>query len=82
MVVGGADGTTLQCEGIAQVLNDSDDLKRCAAAYAAAFSQFEPTRPRDGVVLVKVDLTWARFRDYRGAAVLSNDIELNLQPKG
>ncbi|RZU66773.1 pyridoxamine 5'-phosphate oxidase [Microterricola gilva] len=72
VVIGGADGTTLQCEGTA-VIADGPQLERCATAYAAAFPHVEPVRP--GVVLVVVTLSWARHRDYRGAPV-SRDVDL------
>ncbi|MET1020534.1 MAG: pyridoxamine 5'-phosphate oxidase family protein [Microterricola sp.] len=71
VVIGGADGTTLQCEGTA-TLATGPDLERCAAAYGEAFPQFEPARP--GVVLVLVALQWARHRDYRSSAPVSQDI--------
>lgn len=72
VVIGGADGTTLQCEGVATIAS-APDRERCAAAYAAAFPQFEPVRP--GVVLVMVALRWARNSDFRGT-VVSDDIDL------
>lgn len=71
VVIGGADGTTLQCEGIARLATGSN-LERCAAAYSRAFPQFEPARP--GVVLVGVALRWARHRDYRGSVPVSHEI--------
>lgn len=82
VVVGGTEGTTLQGEGIARVFGGGDgegaegDFARCAAAYAAAFPQFQAVRPDEGVVLVSVQLSWARFRDYRGSMLVSSDVEL------
>lgn len=64
VVVGGADGTTLQAEGVAD-LPEGADRERCAAAYLAAFPQFAASLGADGIVLVRVRLTWSRFGDYR-----------------
>ncbi len=74
VVIGGVDGATLQCEGIATVAS-GPELERCASAYAAAFPKFEPVRQGDRVVLVVVALSWARHRDYSGP-LISRDIEL------
>lgn len=49
VVVGGPDGTTLQCQGIADLPEDRE-LERCAAAYVSAFPEFEQSL-RDGVVV-------------------------------
>lgn len=75
VVIGGADGTTLQCEGTAAIAGGAE-LQRYATAYRAAFPQFDPVRPGDGVVLVVVALSWARHRDYRGA-LISRDVDLS-----
>jgi hypothetical protein len=52
------------------------ELERCANAYVAAFPQFDPVRPGDGVVLVVVALSWARHRDYRGV-LISCDVDIS-----
>ncbi|AMB59733.1 hypothetical protein AWU67_13665 [Microterricola viridarii] len=75
VVIGGADGTTLQCEGSA-ALAAGEDLARCAAAYEAAFPGFVASRPGDGVMLVRVALDWARYRDYRDREPVSVDVDL------
>lgn len=75
VVVGGPDGTTLQCEGVAG-LATGEALARCAAAYEAVFPQFEASRPGDGVVLVRIALDWARYRDYRDREPVSVDVDL------
>ena len=67
MVVGGADGTTLQCEGIAD-FPQGGDLERCAAAYLAAFPEFSRSIRDGSVIVIRVALEWARYGDYRGDA--------------
>ena len=64
VVVGGADGTTLQAEGVAD-LPEGADRERCAAAYLAAFPQFAASLADEAIVLVRIRLTWSRFGDYR-----------------
>lgn len=64
VVVGGADGTTLQAEGRADVLEGS------AAAlygeeYLRAFPEFAGSVRGGSVVMVRIRLDWARFGDYR-----------------
>jgi len=73
VVVGGRDGTTLQCQGIAD-LPHGHELERCAAAYIEAFPEFEQSM-RDGVVVIRVTLEWARYGDYRDGHS-SADVEL------
>src|SRR6478609_1511742 len=41
VVVGGRAGSTLQCEGVADIPSGADH-DACAAAYAAAFPEFAP----------------------------------------
>jgi PPOX class probable F420-dependent enzyme len=67
VVVGGPGGTTLQCEGLAD-LPDGPDRDRCAAAYVATFPQFASSLSDPAIVVVRVRLTWARFGDYRDGA--------------
>ncbi|MGV8968623.1 MAG: pyridoxamine 5'-phosphate oxidase family protein [Cellulomonas sp.] len=64
VTVGGADGTTLQCQGRAD-LPVGTDLERCRDAYLAAFPQFEDSLRSGGVVVVRVALDWWRYGDYR-----------------
>lgn len=64
VVVGGADGTTLQLQGAADV-PEGDDRARCAAAYAAAFPRFAASLDRPDIVLLRVTVDWSRFGDYR-----------------
>ncbi|MFD6166036.1 pyridoxamine 5'-phosphate oxidase family protein [Oerskovia sp. NPDC060287] len=64
VTVGGDDGTTLQCEGVAD-LPEGTDRERCGAAYAGTFPEFAGSLEQDGIVLVRVRLTWSRFGDYR-----------------
>lgn len=66
VVIGGADGTTLQCEGVAD-LPEGDELARCAAAYLAAFPEFESSLNGD-VIVIRVRLEWARHGDFRGGS--------------
>ncbi|NUU19126.1 GNAT family N-acetyltransferase [Cellulomonas humilata] len=75
VVAGGRDGTTLQCEGVAD-LPDGAERERCARAYLDAFPQFAASLSDDGVVLVRVRLTWARFGDYRPGVSSSGEVPL------
>lgn len=74
VVMGGGDGTTLQGQGIAD-LPEGRELERCAAAYVAAFPEFARSL-RDGVVVIRVTLNWARYGDYRGDSHSSRELEL------
>jgi len=62
VVVGGNDGATLQCEGVADVPSGTD-REACAAAYAEAFPQFAGSLADPAIVVVRIRLTWARFGD-------------------
>lgn len=75
VVVGGRDGTTLQCEGVAD-LPEGTEREACARAYLDAFPQFAASLSDDGVVLVRVRLTWARHGDYRPGFSSSADVPL------
>ncbi len=75
VVVGGRDGTTLQCEGVAD-LPDGAERERCARAYLGAFPQFAASLSDEGVVLVQVRLTWARYGDYRPGFSSSAEVPL------
>ncbi|WP_125774251.1 pyridoxamine 5'-phosphate oxidase family protein [Antribacter gilvus] len=75
VVVGGPDGTTLQCEGLAD-LPEGDDRERCAAAYVAAFPQFAASLADDGIVLVRITPSWARHGDFRGDVPVLRDVDL------
>ncbi|MBO3085999.1 GNAT family N-acetyltransferase [Cellulomonas fengjieae] len=76
VVVGGADRTTLQCEGIADVPVGAE-REACARAYLDAFPRFQASLADDGIVLVRVRLHWARFGDYRPGTSSSEDVELH-----
>ena len=75
VVVGGRDGTTLQCEGFADVPS-GDERDTCAAAYAATFPQFATSLTDPTIVVVRVRLTWARFGDYRSPAPRITEVAL------
>jgi hypothetical protein len=68
VAVGGADGTTLQCEGVADA-PVGVERERCAAAYLATFPNFADSLQVDsastGVAVVRITLSWARFGDFR-----------------
>lgn len=66
VVVGGADGTTLQVEGRAEI-PEGPELERCTAAYLAAFPEFAGSFDAGAVVVVRVAIEWARHGDFRGA---------------
>lgn len=65
VVVGGADGTTLQLQGIAD-FPSAHERQRCAEAYAAAFPQFAASLADESIVVIRVRVDWVRFGDYRG----------------
>ncbi|WP_315092893.1 GNAT family N-acetyltransferase [uncultured Cellulomonas sp.] len=77
VVVGGADGTTLQVEGIAD-LPEGVELERCAAAYLDAFPQFAASLSDDGIVVIRVRPSWARYGDYRPGGSSSVDVDLQV----
>ncbi|MFI6031996.1 pyridoxamine 5'-phosphate oxidase family protein [Amycolatopsis magusensis] len=64
LVIGGPDGTTLQCQGIAD-FPAGDELERCTSAYLAAFPEFAPSFDHGSVVVLRVILDWARYGDFR-----------------
>ncbi len=74
LVIGGADGSTLQAEGIADFPTDPE-LDACVAAYAQAFPEGADALAR-GMVFVRVRLGWARFRDYRCDPQISVEVTL------
>ena len=65
VVVGGADGTTLQVQGVADFPSGAL-LESCVDAYLSAFPQFAESLQGDAVVVIRVTVDWARFGDYRG----------------
>ncbi|MBD8077822.1 hypothetical protein [Cellulosimicrobium arenosum] len=75
-MVGGADGTTLQAQGVADAPRGAD-RERCAAAYAAAFPQFAGSLADEGIVLVRVALSWARHGDFRASVPVVSDVPLD-----
>ena len=64
VVVGGADGVTLQLQGLADFPTGAD-LDRCELAYATAFPQFADSLLRDDVVVIRVVVDWSRLGDFR-----------------
>jgi general stress protein 26 len=76
VVIGGADGTTLQCEGVAD-LPEGPDRERCAAAYTSTFPQFAGSLVDDEIVLVRIRLTWGRISDYRSGTAASEPLDLD-----
>ncbi len=76
LTVGGADGTTLQLQGVADVPVGAD-RERCAAAYAATFPQFATSLDDPGIVVVRVAVTWARYGDFRDDASRTVEVDLS-----
>jgi len=74
VVIGGADGTTLQAEGRADVL-DGSDAARYAAEYVRFFPEFEASVRSGTVVIVRVRLEWTRFGDFRDAVTRASSPE-------
>lgn len=64
VVIGGADGTTLQGEGLA-IATTGAARAEAEAAYAAAFPEFAESVRRDDIAVVRIRLGWARIGDYR-----------------
>ena len=77
VVIGGADGTTLQCEGIAD-LPEGPDRDLCAQAYGDAFPRFATSLADPAVLLVRIRLTWARYGDYRPGVASSQEVDLGI----
>ena len=77
VVIGGRDGTTLQCEGSAD-LPDGADRDACARAYLDAFPQFAASLAEPEIVLVRIRLTWARYGDYRPGVSSSQEVDLGV----
>ncbi|MGX5696736.1 pyridoxamine 5'-phosphate oxidase family protein [Agromyces soli] len=75
VVIGGADGTTLQAEGRAD-LPEGEELARCTAAYLDAFPEFAGSFDTGTVVVLRVVLEWARHGDFRGAAPRMREVEV------
>lgn len=75
VTVGGPDGTTVQCEGVADV-PVGEDRDRCAAAYAATFPQYAASLAGPDIVVVRVVPTWARYGDFRDGASTMVEVDL------
>jgi PPOX class probable F420-dependent enzyme len=75
VVVGGRAGSTLQCEGVAD-LPSGADRNACVAAYAAAFPEFTSSLADPAIVVVRIRLTWARFGDYRSTPPTVTEVSL------
>ena len=74
LTIGGRNGTSLQCEGVAEVLGGAD-LTQCADAYYSAFPQFTRSNG-DDIAFVRVRLAWARYGQYVGDAFESSEVDL------
>jgi hypothetical protein len=74
LTIGGRDGTTLQCHGVAEVLEGAQ-LSLCADAYYAAFPQFTRSSG-DDIAFVRVRLGWARYGQYVGEVFESSEVDL------
>ena len=74
VVVGGADRTTLQAEGIAD-LPQGTERDACARVYLDAFPHAAASLANPDFEVVRVRLTWARFGDYRSVPS-SQEVEL------
>lgn len=61
VVYGGSEGSTLQCEGLAQRV-EADERSHYASAYLTAFPDY--TLDEATSVLIRVKLTWAQFGDF------------------
>ena len=59
VVVGGADGSTLQLQGVAD-FPTAAARERCADAYVVAFPQFADSLRSDDVVVIRVVVDWSR----------------------
>jgi hypothetical protein len=75
VVIGGADGTTLQAEGRAEVLAGAESTA-FGDEYLRTFPEYEDSVRGGGVVIVRVRLDWARFGDFRGAEGVVAEVEL------
>ncbi|GAA2453906.1 pyridoxamine 5'-phosphate oxidase family protein [Agromyces soli] len=80
VVVGGADGTTLQAEGRAD-FPGAAELERCTAEYLDAFPEFAGSFEAGAVVLVRIVLDWATHGDFRGATPVMREVALGATPR-
>lgn len=77
VVVGGHDKTTMQAQGVAEVLEPgSAEAARCAEVYGEAFPWFRASLTAHEYELVRVQLDWARFGDYRDGPPVVGEIDL------
>jgi hypothetical protein len=74
ITIGGPDGTTLQCQGVAEALEGAA-LSQAADLYYAAFPRFTRSSLHD-VAFVRVRLEWARYGQYVGEAFASGEVDL------
>ena len=75
VTVGGTDGTTVQCEGVADVPAGAD-RRRCAAASGAAGRRGAGGGGGDGIVLLRVTLAWARYGDFRDGRSVTTEVDV------
>ena len=80
IVIGGADGTTLQVQGLADIPAGAD-RDRCAEEYVRAFPQFVASMSDSAVTLIRVTAGWARYGDYRSGGSGSRDVDLQAEPR-
>ncbi len=73
VVYGGSEGTTLQCEGLAERVEGAD-RERYLAAYLRAFPDY--TLDEATSVLVRVRLTWAQFGDFNEEGYETHEVTL------
>lgn len=73
IVYGGPEGTTLQCEGLAERV-DGAERARYEAAYLAAFPDYTLEEPTS--VLVRVRLRWAQFGDFTEDGYETHEVDL------
>lgn len=75
LVLGGRDGTTLQCEGTAD-LPEGEERARLAESYASAFPEFADSLGLPEIVVIRVRAEWARLGDYREGAGSVRELRL------
>lgn len=73
VVFGGSEGTTLQCEGLAERVEGAE-RDRCAEAYLRAFPDY--TLEEGSSVLIRVRLTWAQFGDFGDDGYETHQVDL------
>ncbi len=75
ITVGSGEGSSLQCEGLADVPSGVT-RDECIAAYLDRFPEFEESIASDLITVVRVRLTWARFGEYIGDEFVQSDVAI------